>query len=30
MELECYVRVEENWRNKESKILQFGIGEIDE
>lgn len=30
VELECYVRVEENWRNKESKILQFGIGEIDE
>ncbi|MGN1345065.1 MAG: GTPase Era [Traorella sp.] len=30
VELECYVRVEENWRNKESKIHQFGIGELDE
>ena len=30
VELECYIRVEENWRNKESKIHQFGIGEIDE
>ena len=30
VELECYVRVEENWRNKESKIHQFGIGEMDE
>ncbi len=30
VELECYVRVEENWRNKESKIAQFGIGEVDE
>ena len=30
VELELYVRVEENWRNKESKIHQFGIGELDE
>lgn len=30
VELECYIRVEENWRNKESKIHQFGIGEMDE
>ena len=30
VELECYVRVEENWRNKEAKIHQFGIGEMDE
>lgn len=30
VELECYVRVEENWRNKENKIHQFGIGEVDE
>lgn len=30
VELECYVRVEEKWRNKESKIHQFGIGEMDE
>ena len=30
VELELYVRVEENWRNKEAKIHQFGIGEIDE
>lgn len=30
VELECYVRVEENWRSKESKIHQFGIGEMDE
>lgn len=30
IDLELYVRVEENWRNKESKIHQFGIGEIDE
>lgn len=30
VELECYVRVEENWRNKETKIHQFGIGEMDE
>ena len=30
VELECYVRVAENWRNKEAKIHQFGIGEMDE
>ena len=30
VELECYIRVEENWRNKESKIHQYGIGEMDE
>ncbi|WP_294562699.1 GTPase Era [uncultured Traorella sp.] len=30
VELELYVRIEENWRNKESKIHQFGIGELDE
>ena len=30
VELDCYVRVEENWRNRESKIHQFGIGELDE
>lgn len=30
VDLDLYVRVEENWRNKESKITQFGIGEIDE
>ena len=30
VELELYVRVEENWRNKESKIHQYGIGELDE
>ena len=30
VELDLYVRVEENWRNKEAKIHQFGIGEMDE
>lgn len=27
VELELYVRVEENWRNRESKLKQFGYNE---
>lgn len=30
VELDCYVRVEKNWRNRQNKIHQFGIGELDE
>lgn len=29
VELELYVRVEKNWRNKQSKLQQFGISEIE-
>ena len=30
VELELYVRVEKNWRNRESKLKQFGYRELDE
>lgn len=30
VELELYVRVEKNWRNRESKLKQFGYREMDE
>ena len=30
VELELYVRVEKNWRNRESKLKQFGLQELDE
>lgn len=29
VELELYVRVEKNWRNRQSKLQQFGISEIE-
>ncbi len=28
--MELYVRVEKNWRNKESKIKEFGLDELSE
>ena len=30
VELELYVRVEKNWRNRESKLKQFGYRELEE
>lgn len=30
VELELYVRVEKNWRNKENKIKEFGLDELSE
>ena len=30
VELELYVRVEKDWRNRENKLKQFGYRELDE
>ena len=30
IDLELYVRVEKNWRNKEQKIREFGLDELNE
>jgi GTP-binding protein Era len=30
VELELYVRVEKNWRNKENKIKEFGLDELND
>ncbi len=30
VDLELYVRVEKNWRNKEQKIKEFGLDELEQ